>query len=421
MKNFLLIVLAIMLSIHADAQSGASNGKVALKMIENLTYGVTNLETMPSDKWSQVKDCVGQALADVQTASHYKTWEWKMKVCTFERVQMLKEYQANGNQFRDMKAFFENEAQIVAASERYYELLNARNANGQYPVSDQVRATNVEWARMVGIASRGNLYVGATQYVYSEPKTAVKLLDAYFASYDHPLFKNPSEKPLDDAFFVYATALKDSGADAAKVEKYLLKSLTSSNGALACQDLITLYRERGDEANELKYLRYAVEHYPQIAVFGINLAQCYINNRQYDEAVAVCDQLIQRERSGLISVDENGRLPENMWYIYYFKAVSLFNTEKFMQAYEAFMAGDKRYPGHIEMVMGAGTSAAKYGNNHYADKAVCTPWFEKAIVYLLKAEQQWPDASDQWGYQLYACYHNLGNKAMEEKYKKYTR
>ena len=49
------------------------------------------------------------------------------------------------------------------------------------------------------------------------------------------------------------------------------------------------------------------------------------------------------------------------------------------------------------------------------------PWFEKAVKYLSKAEQNWPDQSDQWGYQLYACYHNLENKVMEANYKKYAK
>lgn len=420
MKKVIVICAALALSASAFAQ------KANLKKIDGIAYGVQNLSTLPAEKWDEIKQLVFEAKDNPETAENYKTWEWLVKTYENERVKMLMEYQANGNKFKDMKAFFENEKNVVDACEKYFKLIQTPNEKGKLPIKDKELELQKVWAQANAKASRSNLYVGATQFVYSEPAEAVKLLESYYNSFESPLYEGENLKETDknykEAPYVYATALKGANGDKAKIEELLKAALTSSNGALACQDLITLYKEKGDTAAEAQYLQYAFENYPQTNIFGINLAQTALNNKEYDKTLEICDVLIKRQEDGSTPTkDEAGNDFENVWYPYYFKAVALFNSEKFDKAYEAFVAGDEHCPNHLELVMGAGTAAAKFGNDHFTDKAVCKPWYEKAVKYLSKAEQGWPEASDQWGYQLYACYHNLENKVMEEQYRKYVK
>ncbi len=419
MKKFIFVCAAFALCASASAQKGN------LKKIENLTYGVTQLNTLEPEKWAEINQLVNEAKDNPETAENCKTWEWILKCKANDRFKMLKEYQANNNQFSDMKAFFLNEKAIVDAAEKYHKLIHTPDAKGKLPFKDKDLEVQKLWLKENAAASRGNLYVGATQYVYNEPQVAVDLLETYYASFDSPIFEGDDLKNTDknykESAFVYATALKGINADPAKIEEWDIKSLETQNGALACQELITAYKKKGDAANEQKYLQYGFENFKQTNIFGINLAQNAINNHEYDKTLQICDELIKRQEDGSTpTVDESGKQYENVWYPYYFKAVSLFNTEKYDQAYEAFVIGDEKCPGHIELVMGAGTSAAKFGNNHFADKAVCKPWFEKALKYFNKAEENWPEASDQWGYQTYVCYNNLDNQVMKEKYKKYA-
>ena len=409
------------LALGASAFAQKSN----LRKIENITYGVTNLNTLDPAKWDEIKQLVSEAKDNPETAENHQTYEWLIKAYGYDRFKMLTEYQANGNKFTDMKAFFINEKNIVDACNKYYTLIQTPNEKGKLPIKEKELEIQKLWTKENANASRGNLYVGATQYVYSEPQTSVDLLESYYATFDSPIFEADNLKETDknykESSFVYASALKGAGAPQEKVVEWMEKSLQTQNGALACQELINYYRDKEDKANQERYLQYGFENFKQTNIFGINLAQNAINERDFDKTISICDVLIQRQEDGSTPInDENGNLMENVWFPYYFKAVALFNTEKFDLAHEAFAYGDEKCPGHSELVIGAGTSAAKYGNDHFTDKAVCKPWFEKAVNYFKKAEENWPELSDQWGYQLYACYHNLENKAMEAQYKKYA-
>ena len=102
MKKVIVICAALALSASAFAQ------KANLKKIDGITYGVQNLSTLPAEKWDEIKQLVFEAKDNPETAENYKTWEWLVKTYENERVKMLMEYQANGNKFKDMKAFFEN-------------------------------------------------------------------------------------------------------------------------------------------------------------------------------------------------------------------------------------------------------------------------------------------------------------------------
>lgn len=419
MKKIILALAIGTFSVQAFAQ------KANLKKIDNITYGVTDLNQLPADKWAEVKQLAMEAKDNPETAENHKTWEWVIKSYANDRIKMLMEYQANGNKFSDMKAFFMTEKNIVNACEKYFTLIQTPNEKGKLPLKEKEFELQKVWVQANANASRANLYVGATQFVYTEPAVAVEMMEAYYNAFESPLFADEDLKNTDknykDAAFVYATALKGMNGDKAKIEELMKEGLQSSNGALACQELINMAKEKGDEAAHQQYLQYGFDNFKQTNIFGINLAQEAINNRDYAKTIEICDVLIQRQEDGSTPVrDENGNMYDNVWYPYYFKAVSLFNTEKFDQAYEAFALGDEKCPGHIEFVMGAGTSAAKYANNNFTDKSIRMPWLEKALVFYKKAEADYPDQSDQWGYQMYVCYHNLEQPEMEAKYKKYA-
>lgn len=242
MKKTILICAAMALTASSFAQ------KSNLRKIENITYGVQNMNTLPAEKWVEIKELVNEARNNPETAEDHRTWDWIGRSALYDRQIMLQEYQANGNKFKDLKAFFSNEEAIVSAFEKYYKLIQTPNEKGKLPLKEKDLEVQKQWATANASACRTNLFVGATQFVYDDPQTAVKLLEAYLKTFDSPLFEGQDLKNTDknykEAPYVYATALKGINGDKAKIEELLKQSLTSSNGPIACQDLITLYKRR---------------------------------------------------------------------------------------------------------------------------------------------------------------------------------
>lgn len=249
------------------------------------------------------------------------------------RNTMLGEYQKNGNQFKDMKAFFLSEERIVNLAE---DILTQPTKSKE----DKIILNIAE-------ACTPNLHVGAAQYVYDDPAFARRLLEKYYHFFESPIFSNRTLK--------------------VDLNSYILLPL-----------LVDYYNEPD------KIIRYA---------------NIFIN---------------QVKNEGITEESK-----EAGWYPFYYKALGLFNTEKYDQAYDAFVYGDEVFPGHIELVMGAGQSALKHAYNLFNDTSLSHLWCNKALKYLHKAEKEWPTESGQWAYLLYSCYSNLDNKEMAQKYKKY--
>lgn len=262
-----------------------------------------------------------------------------------------------------------------------------------------------------------NLYVGSTQYIESDPAFSRRLLDSYFEASGSKALAGAGLTVNPDACFTYAVALQSTNGSKEKIADSYSKALTGTYGVSACQQLASLCHLNGDNAGELKYLLYGYEHFPEQLQLGIDLLMRFISDQKYDEAVKYADGLIKRLNDGTITE----RSTDTEWYPHYLKATALFNSQQYDKAYDAFVDGDTAYPGHSEMVVAAGNSAAKFAIMHSEDTAISHPWFQKAIVYLKKAEKAWPKESDQWGYLLYACYHNLGDTKNESKYRKYTK
>ena len=95
MKKTILICAAMALTASSFAQ------KSNLRKIENITYGVQNMNTLPAEKWVEIKELVNEARNNPETAEDHRTWDWIGRSALYDRQIMLQEYQANGNKFKD--------------------------------------------------------------------------------------------------------------------------------------------------------------------------------------------------------------------------------------------------------------------------------------------------------------------------------
>jgi len=434
MKKTILAVLAIFVATAAFAQK--ANIKKVQRMLDYADPAIQiDLSNLAPEKREEMKKLIEEALVNPETENNFKTWEYKARLEVYDRIEIMAPYVANGNSFVDkdhMKRFFQNEKDIVVAFEKYYKLITTPDDKGKLPLKEDDFQKQKIIAQQASLASRTNLYVGATQFIYEDADFALDLLENYYKSFDDPLFADQDLKNTDpnykESAYVYATALKEKNGVNDKVVELLEKSLDTHNGAYACQELITYYRDKKDQANEIKYLKMAYEKYPKFLVFGVQYAETFLQHaaekpENYQEAIKICDTLIQRMKDGSVSkVDANGNPIDdtNNYLIYYYKALSLFNTQHYKESYETFAEGDEMCPGHMDLVCGAGKAAFKYAFENIDNKEISNPMFEKAVEYFSKAEDAWPDKPEEWGYNLYVCYHNLGNDAMKQKYVKYA-
>jgi tetratricopeptide (TPR) repeat protein len=236
------------------------------------------------------------------------------------------------------------------------------------------------------------------------------MLDLYYETLDNPLFDGlnlrETDKNLPVGYYTYAVALKSTGGDEQKYVDYLLKALDSDNGALACQDLMTYYKEKGDKANEQKYLAMGVEKFPGQIIFAVNYIQNLIVSKDYTKAVEAADKTIGNIESGVIpATNQNGeKVDANKWP-YYFKAVALYNLDKLEDAYNAFV---KAYEieANFHNLSGAANCAANLAQRNNKDKALANKWYDKAIELYEQCRTDYPDKDDVWGIQLYVCYNN---------------
>lgn len=282
------------------------------------------------------------------------------------KSRMYKEFQENGNKFKDAKAFFLNEMGIVNTADKFLSV-----AKGKKKLEiDVIRVGNIVESTVF------NLYVGGAQLVSSEPAVSVQLLEEYFRALASPQFSGLRLTASKDAYFIYAMALEYTGGDQTKIEAALQEALTSGYGAEACLRLQMIYLQRGDN----------------------------------DSAVRVADTVIN---SGTM------KDAENAVRIFNFKAAALFNSGHYDKAYQAYAEADAKYPGNIEFMTGAGTSAMKQAIMKKSDPSTTRQWYQKALTYLKKAEKEFPDQSYLWGYPIWQCYNQLSDSVMAAKYKKY--
>jgi len=355
-----------------------------------------------------------------------ETYKYKGRLLLHDMNEMIKQRTANNNEFVDKKAFFKNQSDIVKNYERYEKAMKTPNAKGKLPVKEDEYKKEHALIQQLAQNPRNNLFIGASNLVYDDPAATVELLDAYYESFDNPLFAELDLKNKDPYYkegaYIYATALKGAKGDEAKMVEYLNKALDSQNGALACQDLITYYKEKGDKAKETEMYELATQKFPEQLIFVVNLIQNNIIDKNFTKAVELSDQAIANMANGTIkTVDNDGNAIEAARYPYYFRAVALYNLEKYEDAFAAFEKGVEFKQDYLDCIIGAGNTATRIASMNKDKKAVADGWYKKAISYYEKAKELAPDQPDQWGYPLYASYYNSGNMAKAKEYQKYSK
>ncbi len=409
MKRLFLIGAVLALSAPAFAQK-ANLRKISNKVEYGMPPAVYDLSNLNAETIQELRELSEPTLKDPETAGNHKAWQYACRLKVWDMNHLLKEYQANNNTFPDPAKFFQNQYDIVTLYEKYYDLLNTPNEKGKLPMKKEEMDKEVALAIQVAKGARSNLLIAASNMVYSDPEKTVQMLDLYYSSEDHPLFAslNLKEDPQRAmGFYIYAVALKKTGGDEAKYVEYLNKAMESDNGPLACQDLITYYKEKGDNEKVKKMYEMGVEKFPNQIIFIVNLMQNEFQAHNYDKTIEIAEQTIAKIEDGTISsTNEQGEKVETIKWPYYFKAVSLFNQQKYEEAYAAFEAASA-VEDNFDNLSGAANCAAQLGQRlGGSNKAEGNKWYDKAIELYERCKNEYPDQSDVWGYQLYVCWNN---------------
>ncbi len=431
MKRLILIGAVLALSAPAFAQK-ANLRKISNKVEYGTPPAAYDLSNVSAENLQEIRELSEPTLKDPETAENYKAWNYACRLKVWDMNHLLKEYQANNNTFPDPNKFFQNQYELLTYYLKYYDLLNTPNEKGKLPMKKEEMDKEVALAVQVAKGARSNLLIAASNMVYNNPEETVKMLDLFYKTEDHPMFAslNLKEDPQRAmGYYIYAVALKKTGGDDAKYLEYLNKALDSDNGALACQDLITYYKEKGDNENVKKMYEMGVQRYPNQIIFLINLIQTEFQAHNYDKAIELSEQTIAKIEDGSIpSTNEQGEKQEAIKWPYYFKAVSLFNQQKYEEAYAAFEAASA-VEDNFDNLSGAANCAAQLGQRKGgSNKAEGNKWYDKAIELYGRCETEYPEQSDVWGIQLYVCWNNKAslNNSQEmlkkakayEKYKK---
>lgn len=406
-----LFVIGAVLAMTAPAFAQKANLRKLSNKVDYATTPVAyDFSNLSKDDVQELRELSEPTLTNPETEGNYKAWQYACRLKVWDMNHMLAQYQANNNTFPDPNAFFQNQFDLVTYYEKYYDLMNTPNEKGKLPLKKEDMDKEVVLAVQVAKGARANLLIAASNLVYSNPEETVKMLDLFYKSEDHPLFANLNLKEDPQramGFYIYAVALKKTGGDEAKYVEYLNKALSADNGALACQDLITYYKEKGDDEKVKKMYELGVEKFPNQIIFLINLMQVEFQAHNYDKAIELSEQTIAKIEDGTIpSTNEQGEKQEAIKWPYYFKAVSLFNQQKYQEAFEAFEAASA-VEDNFDNLSGAANSAAQLGQRlGGSNKAEGNKWYDKAIELYERCKNEYPDQSDIWGYQLYVCWNN---------------
>ena len=423
MKRLLIICAVMMVSASAFAQK-ANVKKVKNKVEYSSTpiaYDFSNLE---ADKVAELRELIEPALTNPESKDMADTWKYACRLKVWEMNQLLKQYQANNNTFPDPNAFFQNQYDVVSYYETYVKMMKTPDAKGKLPYKEEEMAKEITTSQLAAKGARGNLLIAARNVVYTDPAAAKKYLDLYYESADNPLFEGLNLKETDPnmplGYYIYAVTLKQTGGDEATYVKYLEKSLTTDQGPIACQDLITFYKEKKDVVNERKMLEYGFEKFPSVIVFGVNLIQMEFQDAHYDKCIELCNNAIERIETGVApSENEKGEKIESNKWPYYFKAAALYNQGKREEAYNAFLKANEINE-NIDNLSGAANCCAMLATQNATNAAVSKKWYGEAIKLYEECRTKYPDRSDIWGYQLYVCYNNTNNVTKANQFKKYS-
>lgn len=414
-----LVILCALAVMTASAFAQKSNVKKVKAYIENSTTPIApDLSNAKPDMIEEYRTLLEPAKTHPESKDMPDTWRYAVRLKIYDMNQMLKK---TGGKFDDKNAlreFIQNQYDIVEYFETYDRLMHTPNEKGKLPYKEEEIGIQHIFAQQNSQGPRTNLLVGASQFVETDPQFTVKLLELYYETFDNPLYKEMDLRSKDEnlplANFVYATALKSTGGSEEKRVELLQGALQGEYGPMACQELITYYKEKEDHTNMAKYLSYALENYPKQLVFAVNLIQDDLRNKDNDKAIADADKAL-----AAIEADEALQNDDNAAWVYYFKAVALYNKEQYETAYDHFVKAYTLDPS-FDNLSSAANCAAMLAQHNATKKDVAKQWYEKAISHYEQCRTDFPDKDDVWGYQLYVCYNNTGNTAKAAQFKKYA-
>ncbi|MBR4365401.1 MAG: hypothetical protein IKP43_01315 [Bacteroidaceae bacterium] len=387
-----------------DAETALNTANTVYQALKSDPSNADNLSKL-SAAMMDAESLITTALKNETVAQDPNAWNIAGRIETIKMNRLLEQRQTTGEM--DLNAFFENQFNIVNYFSKCDACEKMPDAKGN-PRKVVFHDINQQLAR----GPRQNLLIAGSNLFDKNPDACIKYLNLYFDSFKDPFFASLDLEKTDtmktDAYFILASAYMEKG-DTVSAEPYLAQAIDSHNyGQNAIFMLMQAHKDNA--AEKIKYMKMGYEKYPQQAAFYKNLYQEYMNEKKFDDARAVLDQVIET----------NNDVDEKAWASYY-KAATFYNEEKNQEAFDAFVKAGELKEDYVEAFEGAGNCAWKIAMANDKNKAVAKEWYDKAIKYYEKVREMAPDNPDKWGYFLYAIYNNSGNAAKANEFKKYSK
>lgn len=404
---------AIFLAALMAASSASFAQKAVLtKAKTTLQEATVNPKAPDYAKIDEVWTMLQQCMQDPATSKMGETYSNAGRVQAFYMSKMMNDRSANGNM--DMDKFFDNQVQIVDLYSKACKWDNTPNEKGKYIIKDEnERKKNKALYQQIAVGPRSNIFIAASNYVMTEPEKCIKYLDIYEATYSDPLFEGVLDPATDttliDAAYFRATALKSkakTAADTTALIPLLEKSLASKSYAvMACNDLMTIYKSRGQMDKWLEVCDNGMAKDPTQKFFPKVKLEYLAQEKKFDEAIALCQKLKQQ-------------FPDDE-YAFYTEGVINFTNDKMPEAIAAFKAATDVKPDYAEAWSSMGTCTWKIARDNASKVDVATKYINEAIGYFKKAQEYAPENPNLWGYFLYQAYTSLKKPAEAAKYKEY--
>ena len=382
------------------------------------------VKTLISEAKAAIKYSKGQADAEKKLLAVVD----REDVTTAQRADiyfMASELQRNINDVENMKIYLKQPYDTLKFFSTiygmYYYLLKCDNYDREPNFQGVVKFKYRNKSRDLMKAYRNNLLNGGKFMLkHSKYPEAYSYFDMYLRSARHPMFDNDPALSADTLFprvSYWATVAAYNANEPQKALKYIDKAIDGSNESLrtSLQEYkVRCYEVLKQNDKWLESLEEGARMYPSHDYFFLNLMDEYMDMREYDKALALCDTML----SVVGSRD-----------IYWFAESQIYLTRK--QFDETIRTADEALKCDSTM-----TEALYNKGNAYLNKAVifaetaCNDvrdpkcredrrqlkhLYDQARVPMELARRLKPEDSKRWALPLYRIYLNLnmGNEFAE--------